>query len=59
LLKGINFPKIECEAPACLVTKFIVILMVRSNGVFGASNHKAVMKVYPKKRYVKELNFEK
>jgi len=27
--------------------------------VFGASNHKAVMKVYPKKRYVKELNFEK
>jgi hypothetical protein len=54
LLKEINFPKIECEAPACLVTKFIVILMARSSGVFGASNHKAVMKVYPKKRYVKE-----
>ena len=33
--------------------------MARSNGVFGASNHKAVMKVYPKKGYVKELNFEK
>jgi len=45
--------------PACLVTKFIVIIMARSNGVCGASNHKAVMKAYPKKRYVKEWYFEK
>jgi hypothetical protein len=33
--------------------------MAKSNGVFGASDHKAVMKVYPKKRYEKEWNYEK
>jgi len=41
------------------ITIAIVILMAGSSGVFGASNRKAVMKAYPKKRYLKEWHFEK